>query len=278
MRTKIAVFIVIGFALSFVHAQGFFNPFGIGSTSKATQPQVTDGAWAKYNTDEINGNEEGDFQISIVGMEKCGNTNCTWFEMEFWKKAGDHDIMKYLMKGNLDKGQSGTFSIITKHNDEQATELIFDIPEDTTRKQEADADSLAKTDVDITDFHPTSFSDAEGEWKMDKQTITVPAGTFECIHTTYIKKDTKEKAEVWHSTKVPVTSIVKMKSEDGEMKLLAYGTSGAKSAITEKPKQIHMNSFLQDAAKEAAKESAKDAAKDGVKEGVKGALKGLFGK
>ncbi len=275
MRTKLAVLMVICLALSFAHAQDFFNPFGIGSTSKATQPQIIDGSWAKYHTDEINDNEEGDFQISIVGMEKCGTTNCTWFEMEFWKKSGDHDIMKYLVKGTLDKG-SGTFSIITKHNDEQATELIFDIPEDTTRKDETQ--TVEKTNTNIEDFQPTSFSDDEGEWKMDKQTITVPAGTFECIHTTYIKKDTKEKAEIWHSTKVPVTGLVKMKSADGEMKLLAYGTSGAKSAITEKPKQIRMNSFLQDAAKEAAKESAKDAAKEGVKDGVKGALKGLFGK
>jgi hypothetical protein len=66
--------------------------------------------------------------------------------------------------------------------------------------------------------------------KVGTESITVPAGTFECDHYTSTSADGK-KADVWLSTKVSPYGLVKMVSSDANMelqKVLEHETSQIK--------------------------------------------------
>ena len=66
--------------------------------------------------------------------------------------------------------------------------------------------------------------------KVGTESITVPAGTFECDHYTSTSADGK-KADVWVSTKVSPYGLVKMISSDANMelqKVLEHETSQIK--------------------------------------------------
>ena len=65
------------------------------------------------------------------------------------------------------------------------------------------------------------------------ETITTPAGTFECQH--YRQKD--KSSDVWVSEKVPPYGMVKMVSKDSTMTLTRVIT-GAKTRITRTPKKF----------------------------------------
>ena len=258
------------FSLSIVFGQmpNVFNPF-----SGITSPERTsfkNGAWVEYKMTGEDKSESGRMKFSLVGDENCGGQKCHWFEIEVWNDNGDHNISKMLIKGDFSKGENKTLSIITKSNDEPAYEFEFNIPQDTSYEK-----SQASANDEKDNSHKSNYQvgDENTDVKFDEQTITVPAGTFKCKHITTIDKRTNEKSEMWFSEKVPLVNIVKMKSEDMSMELLKYGTSGAKSAITETPKKIDFRNIMNNPT-----QPGNDDEDENLEDAIKGGLKSIFGK
>lgn len=71
--------------------------------------------------------------------------------------------------------------------------------------------------------------------KISSETITVPAGTFECDH--YSSTYNGKTADVWISSKVSPYGLVKMKSDDSSMELQAV-LDHETSKITAEPMKM----------------------------------------
>jgi hypothetical protein len=76
--------------------------------------------------------------------------------------------------------------------------------------------------------------------KVGTETITVPAGTFECDH--YRKKGPRGDVDVWVSSKVPPYSMVKMASGEMVMELQKV-LSNETSHIKGEPQKMEMPRF-----------------------------------
>ncbi|MCD6594115.1 hypothetical protein J7L68_00345 [bacterium] len=273
MKRAIFFLFISLFSLSIIFGQmapGVFNPFsGLSSPDKA---QFGNGAWIEYKTISNDKDESGRMKFSIVGEEERDGRKCHWFEIEMWNDNGDHTISKMLVSGDLSQSENRTMSMIIKSNDEPAYEFDFDIPTDSTRVENESQPDARQENIDYTQNYQAS--DDRTEVKTDEQTITVAAGTFKCKHITAVDKETGEKSEMWFSSKVPLVTIVKMKSADMEMELLKYGASGAKSAITETPQKINFQNMMN----RPPQQENNDENDEGVKDAIKGSLKSIFGK
>ncbi len=262
-RIYVVIVMLMGMlAIAVGQAPGVFNPFA--GISAPEQPTMKTGSWTMYKIESKDKDDSGKMKLSVVGEEECNGQKCRWFEIEIWDNAGNHNISKILMKDELSRGESGYFSIIVKNNDEPAYQFEFDIPPDTTEiaEEPTKAEKSASEDENTGSYYA---QDEYAEVKIDKETIVVPAGKFDCQHILTIDKETNEKAEMWFSPKVPVTTIVKIRSSDNMMELLDYGTEGATSAITETPQKMNMNQMIKDAMEEETEEGVKDAIKEGLK-------------
>ncbi len=265
---RVALLGFLSFALAFGQLSQLFNPFvGMKSPQEVV---VKSGSWAKYRITSEEKKHSGDMKLSVVGDAECAGAKCVWFELELWDKLGNHDIMKYLMRGDISEGSKGYFSIIVKHNDQPAYELEFPIEFDTTslKAQTKEASSGGK-----------KASEAEKpSMEMNTEEVKVPAGTFKCTHVTMIDEKSGEKTDVWFSPEVPITGIVKLEGKDGYMELLEYGTEGAKSAITETPRKISIKDYFKEQLKESLKESAEESIERGLEKALEKGFKSLFGR
>ena len=277
MKIK-AVLIMLAFSMLFAQGSGFFNPFaGLTPPGSVTEPTIETGCWTLYKMQNFDDSGPGKMKLSVVGSEKRDDKDCYWFEFEVWDNEGNHDIFKYLVRGNLTDKQTGDFSIVTKHNDDPAYEIEFDIPEDEMEPPPPPPGGNTKPEDD-TEIPETYMSNEDDEYKVDEQTITTPAGTFKCTHHTFIDKESGNKTELWSNEKIPITSIVKMSGPDGSLVLDEYGTSGAQSAITETPQKMNLNNMFQQMMQDEAEESADKATEKAVDGMIEGGIKSIFGR
>ncbi len=269
MRSSIlAVFLLCAILL----AQGVqpINPFSSVFVPQGKE-NIQNGAWAMYKMTSNDEGETGKMKFSIVGEDECNGEKCHWFEIEIWQ-GEDHSIMKFLSKGDFTEGKKDYSSIIVKSNDQPAYEIELNAMPQNMAYSQHNAQMAAEENVQQNKKKTDKYSSENDEYNMtqSKETITVPAGKFDCIKYTTIDKKTNEKTDVWVSKKVALLGIVKMESNDGEFTLLDYGTKGAKTAITEKPKKFSWQDMMKQQMKENADEEKDDA--------TQGGLKSIFGK
>ena len=205
-------------------------------------------------------------KFSLVSDAKCEGKKCYWFEIETWDEQSNHDIVKFLSKEDMSSNDSGYFSLISKHNDDPAYEFDFGTPKDTTQK--TTLENQPAEPVEPAPNPDAWMQNDKYEIKSAKESVTVPAGTFECLHITEINKESKEKVDIWYSEKALPLGFVKMQSEDNKMELLELG-DGAKSAITETPQKVSVGNILKNAAKQSAEEGAKEGSEDIMEKGIK---------
>lgn len=165
------------------------------------------GEWAEYQVSS-GGGETSTMRQSVVGKEG----NLVWFETKT-VQGNQITIMKMLIDPNTGKAKRA----IVKNPPERAMEIPLNM-----------VDRAAET--------PGQRTPTKGKAIVTEETITTPAGTFKCTHV----RDSQSPATdgVWSSEKVPVGGLVKSTVENHTMVLTAYGSSGAKSEITEIPKKM----------------------------------------
>lgn len=164
------------------------------------------GAGAAYQLGERDGPKK-DMEVAVVGEEKVDGQEAYWIEMSFNGARGGPGVMKSL---NVVAGPNpGARKVIFQMNG-QAFEMSANNPF---------MGGQAKGGM-------TDVSKGGAE-RVGTETITTPAGTFECEH--YRTKDPP--SDVWVSAKVSPWGLVRSQSKDSTMVLTKLITD-AKTKIT----------------------------------------------
>lgn len=155
---------------------------------------------------------KSEMEFAIVGTEMVAGKAGHWMEMAFKSKEG-LTVMKTLYV--LDANSIQMKRMIMQAPGEEPMEFPMNMAMMGGQKGSQSVD--IRTDAEL----------------VGTETITTPAGTFECQH--YRQKD--KSSDVWVSEKVPPYGMVKMVSKDSTMTLIRVIT-GAKTRITGTPKRF----------------------------------------
>ena len=164
------------------------------------------GSGAAYQMTGREGQKE--MEIAVVGQEKFEGQDGYWLEMSFQDPRGGPGAMKTLMvMGGPNPGAKKVILMMRG----QAYEMSLNNPMMAGR--------APKPGVDVS---------KGGATLVGTESITVPAGTFECQH--YRTTDSSP-ADVWVSAKISPWGLVKSQSKDNTMVLTKVITD-AKTKIT----------------------------------------------
>jgi hypothetical protein len=165
------------------------------------------GEGAAYQMQGRGGTHE--MEIAVVGKEDFQGQTGYWIEMTSGEMQGHAGASKMLMV--MEPPNPGVKRMIMLMNG-QAYEFPMNSPMMAGRAPKAEG-------MDITK--------GGGAQKVGTETITTPAGTFECDH--YRSGDPP--SDVWVSSKVSPWGLVKSQSKDSTM-LLTKQITDAKTKIT----------------------------------------------
>jgi hypothetical protein len=171
----------------------------------------------------MEGREKGEMEIAVVGKEMLAGAEGYWMEFYTPKTPDGPTVLKQLM---ITSGpQVGIKRMIFQQGDEPPIEMDMSMMMGMAgQKQE----------------HKSDFrSDAE---RVGIETITTPAGTFECEH--WRSKD--RKTDLWVSLKVAPYGMVKMISE-GTTTTLTKVINDARSRIVGTPQKLDMQEMMRKA-------------------------------
>jgi hypothetical protein len=199
-------------------------------------------------------------RVKYLGDEERGGETFAWIETEMSnfkvkkgqrKPQGEPMAVKFLMKKSLLEGDVvnavGAFSDL-------AAEIVMQTGDSQPMRIKG-AGSMMDAMTQAMGFQMEYDFSRDGS-----ETVTVPAGTFDCDRylgqgTSTVKVMIKtitvdSRSTQWLSDEVPF-GIVKVVSDDtvngkpqhSESQLLAFGTSGATSVITGEPQDLEMPSL-----------------------------------
>ena len=178
------------------------------------------GQWTEYKmTIE---KETINVRYSITGSEVISGKTYYWFEM-----SSQNQRIKSVTKMLITPGEKPK-KFYMKSGDRPAMDMT----------------SMMNSNMHKNQKPPVHTDDTINAGIVGVGPVVVPGGTFVAVHSR-IKDDTaKINSDIWVSDKVPVTGIVKSTGGDSEstvtMQLQKYGTTGAKTEITETPKPFVM--------------------------------------
>jgi hypothetical protein len=164
------------------------------------------GAGAAYQTEGREGKQV--MEIAVVGKEDFQGQTGYWLEMAFPDSRGGMGASKMLMV--MEGPNPGAKRMIVQMNGE-AYEFPMNNPMMAGRAPKGESRDLTKS----------------GAQKVGTDTITTPAGTFECEHY----RTTDPPSDVWVSQKVSPWGLVKSQGKDSSM-LLTRLITDAKTKIT----------------------------------------------
>lgn len=175
------------------------------------------GAGAQYQVTTPNGNIK--FTYAVVGKEQVEGNEGYWLEIRTEsEKSNGEMIMKELT--------------VVNGSHPQIKRLIIQPP--GRPPMEMPAGMLA-----MMEQHTMPGNNGPGE-KMGTESVTVPAGTFECEH--YRKQEDGKTIDYWVSTKVSPYGLVKM-TGGGTTMTLEKTLTGQTSHIKGEPQQMQMPHF-----------------------------------
>ena len=164
------------------------------------------GAGAVYETSGRDGSKN-EMEIAVVGTEKVDGQDGYWIEMTFQDPHGGSGAMKTLTV--MGGPNPGAKRMIMQMNG-QAFEMPINNPRMSGQARSAGKD----------------LSKGGGE-RVGTETITTPAGSFECEHY----RTTDPPSDVWVSAKISPWGLVKSQSKDSSLVLTRVITD-AKTKIT----------------------------------------------
>jgi hypothetical protein len=221
---KILFVVLFSTIVLFAESGKFQNPLANLYTNKPTEFKV--GSWAKYQT---SGDQKGTMQFAVVGDTMVEGKKVYWFEMEMTTdKDTNKTYIKFLALG-MNQSNESVAKFIMQTNNDQPWLFEMDAPKDKDKDKTKSSGGFDTSDYEIT---------------MNKETITVQAGTYDCTHIVQkSKKNKKEKNDIWVSDKVELMGMVKMQSKDMTMELIKAGTD-AKTHITGTPRKFSLGELF----------------------------------
>lgn len=186
------------------------------------KPVVGNGAQYQVQSKKENMN----WAYAIVGKESADGKDAYWMEIRMMAKKGPGMIMKQLM--------------VLEGETPEIKRMIVQSPGDEPMEMPAGMMSgMMKRAQRSASDQAGGTSPGLGE-KIGSETVTVPAGTFECDH--YRTTSEGKPADVWISTKVSPYGLVKMASADTTM-VLQKVLENETSQMTGEPRKFEMPHF-----------------------------------
>lgn len=217
-KAAILCALCLGFATS---AGAQFMHRGPHAPSMPTPLKPVVGAGAQYQVTK--GGKNVTFTYAVVGKEQVDGKEGYWLEIrtESARTNGEMIIKELAVKGD---------------SHPQIKRLIIQQPGRPPMEMPAGMLSMMEHQAGPG---PEAENTSPGE-KVGTESVTVPAGTFECEH--YRKQENGTTIDYWVSAKVSPYGLVKMTGGDTNMmleKLLSDQTSHIKG----KPQQMQMPHF-----------------------------------
>lgn len=181
---------------------------------------MTVGTWASYNW--TGGQTDGStMRVAVVGKEPHQGTTYYWYEViiDNPKRPQSKMIMQMLVPG-LGVQAGNVRAIVTKSGDQPAMRL----PEQMVRMMAGNMGTNVAAEIARSCLE----MDVVG-WEQ----LTVPAGSFRALHLRHARNGT----DVWIKPDLNF-AMVKAVMKDGGTMLLAGQGTGAKSSITETPREM----------------------------------------
>ncbi|MBI1750884.1 MAG: hypothetical protein HY234_11370 [Acidobacteria bacterium] len=177
------------------------------------------GSGAAY---QLESKREGkrEMEFAIVGGETSEGKQGHWLEMTMTGRAEDQVVVKTLMA--MDGKEIRVTRMVFQHGNDEPMEMSMQMMGMTGQQQKPQK-------ADVRD-------DAE---RVGMETITTPAGTFQCEH--WRSKD--KSADFWVTDKVGPYGLVKMTSKEENMILIRVITN-AKSKIRGTPKKFDPSEMM----------------------------------
>jgi hypothetical protein len=179
--------------------------------------QLVVGQWAEYEIASDQGKATSRF--AVVGTEEAAGKEHYWYETRMESPMGA--MIMQLLIPSYPYEQSDIQQAVVKMGDQPAM-IVSD--QMLAMMQGRGAENPAQD----------AASACENAELVERESVTVPAGTFNAMHLR-VGSDA-EKADIWVSSEVPF-GMVKLQGEGVELVLLQHGKD-AKSSITEKPQRM----------------------------------------
>jgi hypothetical protein len=169
-------------------------------------------------------NDQMDWQYAVVGKETVDGSEGYWLEMRMKSGKGEGAIMKQL--------------VVTGPEGVDIKRMIMQAPGQPPMEMPMGMMS------GMMKRAQKSAAEHTGEKGMGQvvgtESVTVPAGTFECTH--YRSTDPKSPGDFWVATQVYPYGLVKMTSQDTTM-VLQKVLENQTSQIKGEPQKVEMPHF-----------------------------------
>jgi hypothetical protein len=162
------------------------------------------GAWVEYVVADRSRRATLRMRLAIVERSEAG----TWFEMTFTMPGMERLIIKTLTKGDA-RHPAALKRLILRIGNQQPLEIVGGPPSEAAPRWQAAEGGTAK--------------------RIGGETVRVPAGALAADH--YRSEGKPGVIDTWLSPKLPLFSLVKLKSRDYIYELAASGFD-AKSQVT----------------------------------------------
>ena len=173
------------------------------------------GRWAQYQA--VYKEDPYTLRYAVVGVEPRSGKRLQWVEMRMkGKKPNQNMIYQMLVPGSLMEMS-------------QVEEIVFKPAEKPAMKMTGPMLSMIRGELEKQSFYGDM---CKGVTLVGKEKVTVPAGSFQALHF----RSEEHGSDSWISSAIPF-SLVKSTGKDYKVELTAQG-SGAKSSITEKPREM----------------------------------------
>jgi hypothetical protein len=177
-------------------------------------PEV--GRWAEYKT-VYNGQDPSTVRYAVIGEETRGGKNLKWLELSLTGEKKDRTfIYQMLVPGS--PAQMG-----------EVQEIIFKAGDKPAMKMNGMMMSMIRGQVEKQNFFRDVCKDVTA---LGMEKVSVPAGKFLARHF----RSPKYESDSWVTPAVPF-SLIKSVGKNYQMELAVHG-KGAKSSITEQPKEM----------------------------------------
>ena len=177
------------------------------------------GSGGAYEITQTSGPEKREMEIFVVGKESVDGKDGYWLEITMPNaRSGGEFVMKSLMA--LD-GSNGT-----------VYRVVMEIP-GMAQPMEMSKQMLASQQKKAIDVRSNGQD-------VGKETITTPAGTFECEHWR-----SEDGNDAWISPKAPPYGLIKSSSKDGHTIVLVRLITDAKDKITGTPVPFDPSQMMQ---------------------------------
>jgi hypothetical protein len=170
--------------------------------------------------------EDADFSYAVVGQEQVDGASGYWLEIRIAnaKKVKGETVMKELM--------------VMNGSQPEIKRLIMQPPGRPPME-------MPESMIGMIQKHTPAATGDKGKTggpgeKIGTESITVPAGTFECDH--YRSQEEGSPVDLWISTQISPYGMVKMVGKDTTMVLQKVLTNET-SHITEEPQKLQMPHF-----------------------------------